>query len=91
LAVIKWYVEGMSGTHNVVMGDRGRLVVPADVRDRVGLTAGTPLVLVETANGLVLLKREQLRRRVRDELQGLDLVGELLAERKVAADREDAA
>jgi len=81
----------VDGTHNVMMGDRGRLVVPADVRDRVGLAAGTPLVLVETANGLVLLTREQLRRRVRDELQGLDLVGELLAERRVAADREDAA
>lgn len=81
----------MSGTHNVVMGDRGRIVVPADVRDRAGLAAGTPLVLVETPTGMVVLTREQLRRRVLDELQDLDLVGELLAERRVAADREDAA
>jgi len=81
----------MSGTHNVVVGDRGRIVVPADVRDRVGLSAGTPLVLLETPDGLVLLTRDQLRARVRDELAGLDLVGDLLAERRRAAQHEDAA
>jgi AbrB family looped-hinge helix DNA binding protein len=81
----------MSGTHNVVVGDRGRIVVPADVRDRAGLQAGTPLVLLETPAGLVLMTRAQLRARVRDELAGLDLVGELLAERRRAADEEDSA
>ncbi len=34
--------------------------------------------------------REQLRARVRDELSGLDLVGDLLADRRRAADVEDA-
>ena len=43
------------------MGDRGRLVIPAEVRDRVGLGEGTPVVLFETAAGLVLLTRAQLR------------------------------
>lgn len=43
----------MSGTSNVTMGDRGRLVVPADVRKRRGLTEGTPLVLVDTDDGIV--------------------------------------
>ncbi|MCP4085466.1 MAG: AbrB/MazE/SpoVT family DNA-binding domain-containing protein [Actinomycetia bacterium] len=81
----------MSGTHTVVVGDRGRIVVPADVRERAGLTEGTPLVLLETPDGLVLLTREQLRDRVRNELGGLDLVGDLLADRRRAADGEDAA
>lgn len=81
----------MSGTYNLVVGDRGRLVVPIEVRERVGLEPGTPLVLLETPSGLVLLTRQQLRDRVRGELAGLDLVSELLAERRAAAAVEDAA
>lgn len=81
----------MSGTHTVTMGDRGRLVVPAEVRERAGLEEGTSLILLETPSGIVLLTREQLRSRVRDELAGLDLVSELLADRRRAATDEDAA
>jgi len=81
----------MSGTFNLVVGDRGRLVVPVEVRERAGLKPGTPLVLLETPSGLVLLTREQLRDRVRAELGGLDLVSELLADRRAAAAAEDAA
>jgi AbrB family looped-hinge helix DNA binding protein len=73
-----------------VVGDRGRLVVPAEVRERAGLSEGTPLVLIEAPDGLVLLTREQLKARVRAELAGLDLVKELLAERRAQADAEDA-
>lgn len=81
----------MSGTYSVVMGDRGRLVIPAEVRTAAGLAEGTKLVLLPTDAGLVLMTREQLRARVRDDLAGLDLVGELLAERRRAAADEDAA
>lgn len=81
----------MSGTHHVVVGDRGRLVLPADLRARLGLADGSPLVLLETPHGLVLLTREQLRDRVRDELAGTDLVAELLAERRASAAGHDAA
>jgi len=73
------------------MGDRGRLVVPADVRRRAGLAEGDRLVLLEMPDGIVLMTQEQLRRRVRDELAGLDLVSELLSERRRAAADEDAA
>lgn len=75
----------------MVVGDRGRIVVPADVRERAGLTEGTPLVLLETPMGLVLLTREQLRARVRDDLAGVDLLAELLTERRQSAAAEDAA
>lgn len=81
----------MGGTYSVTMGDRGRLVVPAEVRERAGLVEGTPLVLLDTPGGLVLLTREQLRDRVRAELAGTDLVAELLAERRQAAAADDAA
>lgn len=80
----------MSGTYQVTMGGRGRLVVPAEVRQRAGLTEGVPLVLLESPDGLVLLTREQLTARVRADLSGLDLVGDLLRERRAAAATEDA-
>ncbi|MFV0308779.1 MAG: AbrB/MazE/SpoVT family DNA-binding domain-containing protein [Desertimonas sp.] len=79
----------MSGTHQTVMGDRGRLVVPAAARERAGLEPGTPVVIVETEGGLILMTRGQLRDRVRREMSGLALVDELLAERRVAAASED--
>ncbi len=47
--------------------------------------------MLEAPTGLVLLTREQLKQRVRDDLRGLDLVTELLAERRKAATDEDVA
>ncbi len=78
----------MSGTYAVTMGDRGRLVVPSELRDRAGLTAGSPLVLVQMDGGVLMLTREQAKVTVRADLAGLDLVGELLAERRQAAAQE---
>ena len=73
------------------MGDRGRLVVPAELRERAGLHEGRAVVLVETPSGVLLLTREQLRDLVRSDLEGKDLVGQLLAERRAAANAEDVA
>lgn len=81
----------MSGTYKVMMGDRGRLVIPSEVRERAGLTEGSPLILLETTDGLVLLTRSQLQRLVRADLAGLDLVGDLLAERRAETAADDAA
>lgn len=81
----------MDGTYRVTMGDRGRLVIPAVLRERAGLAEGVVLTLIETPSGLVLLTRAQLRELVRADLAGLDLVGELLEERRGAAAEEDAA
>ena len=80
----------MSGTYQVVVGDRGRVVLPAELRARAGLAEGTPLALIETPEGVVMLTRAQLRKRVRDDLAGLDLVGELLADRRAEAHADDA-
>lgn len=81
----------MGGTYRLAMGDRGRIVIPAEVRARAGLDPGTPLVLLEAPGGLVLLTRSQLRDRVRADLRGLDLVSELIAEREADAATDDAA
>ena len=66
-------------------------MLPAELRERADLDPGTPLTLLETPEGLVLLTREQLRKRVRDNLEGADLVGDLLQERRRAAALEDSA
>lgn len=71
------------------MGDRGRLVVPAELRDRAGLREGRPLVFLETPDGLLLLTREQLRTIVRANLDGKHLVNSLLTERRTASADED--
>ncbi len=81
----------MSGTYAVVMGDRGRLVVPAELRERLNLAPGTPLVLFETSAGVVLTTREQLKKLVRDRLADRDLVSELLTERRREAAADDVA
>ncbi|MCY4102442.1 MAG: AbrB/MazE/SpoVT family DNA-binding domain-containing protein [bacterium] len=80
----------MSDTSTVIMGERGRIVVPAAVRERAGFSEGTTLMILETPNGVVLMTRDQLLARVRSELRGLDLVSELLADRRRAAEIEDA-
>lgn len=81
----------MSGTYPVVMGDRGRLVIPAELRERMHLEAGSPLLLLETPKGVILATREQVKTLVRESLQGLDLVQELLDDRRKSAATEDAA
>ncbi|WP_413230881.1 AbrB/MazE/SpoVT family DNA-binding domain-containing protein [Occultella kanbiaonis] len=81
----------MGGTYAVTMGDRGRLVVPAELRERAGLSIGTPLILVESETGLVVMTRDQARAHVRRQLEGSDLVSDLLDERRRAAIAEDAA
>ena len=73
------------------MGDRGRVVIPAELRERLGLDAGVPVVLVETSRGVLLMTREQAKASVRNSLDGVDLVAELLAERRRAASLDDAA
>ncbi len=77
--------------HTVKMGDRGRLVVPAEMRERLGLHPGRVLVFIESPTGLALLTRDQLKERVRAELEGLNLVDELLEDRRRQARDEDAA
>jgi len=81
----------MSGTYQVVMGDRGRLVIPAELRERAGLAEGTALILLPTSSGIAVLTRSQLHELVRADLAGADLVGELIAERRAEAAAEDAA
>ena len=65
-------------------------MIPVEVRERAQLVEGAPLILLDTPAGIVLLTRDQLRARVRADLAGVDLVADLLAERRTAAAIEDA-
>lgn len=81
----------MNTAHAVKMGDRGRLVVPADLRQRQHWDQGTPLIFVETADGVLVATREQMKARVRKQLAGTSLVEELTRDRREQAAKEDAA
>jgi bifunctional DNA-binding transcriptional regulator/antitoxin component of YhaV-PrlF toxin-antitoxin module len=72
----------MGGIYHVAMGDGGGMVVPTELRIRAGLAEDTAIVLVETTGGLVLLTRDQLKSRVRADLSDLDLVGQLMDDRR---------
>jgi bifunctional DNA-binding transcriptional regulator/antitoxin component of YhaV-PrlF toxin-antitoxin module len=89
--VLKWYIAPMTGNvaHAVALGDRGRFVVPAAVRERHGWHAGQPLVAVDTEAGLVVMSADDALAWLRSRLEGRDLVGELLAARgREAADEQ---
>ncbi|MFV0433569.1 MAG: AbrB/MazE/SpoVT family DNA-binding domain-containing protein [Leucobacter sp.] len=79
----------MSTTYPVSLGDRGRLVVPAALRERLRWAQGTPLLFIETAQGVVLASREQAKQVLRSQLGGASLVDELMSERRSAAEVED--
>lgn len=73
------------------MGDRGRLVVPSELRSRQHWEQGVPLLMIETDNGVIVVTREQAKTIVRRQLAGSGLVDALLAERRAAARAEEAA
>ncbi|GIG23042.1 hypothetical protein Cch01nite_37660 [Cellulomonas chitinilytica] len=67
------------------------MVVPAELRQRAGLGEGSALIIIDTPSGLVVMTRDQARDHVRRQLEGADLVAQLLDDRRRAAAGEDAA
>jgi AbrB family looped-hinge helix DNA binding protein len=81
--------------HKVVVGDRGRVVLPSDVRSELGLEPGTQMLLSTEEDGSLRLRPY---RSVADQGRGMlaelapagaSTVDELLAERRREAARED--
>lgn len=81
----------MDTTFVAPMGDRGRLVIPAELRARQHWDQGVPLLMIEAEGGVVLLTREQAKALIRSQLEGESLLEALLAERRAAAAQDDAA
>lgn len=79
----------MNGTTSVVMGDRGQIELPSAVRSRRNWSAGTTLVLIETADGLLLTELQTALNRLRAAVGTAPLVDELIAERRREAADED--
>lgn len=82
----------MSATHVIRVGDKGRTVMPVDVRERFGWSEGTTLIALEGAeakDGLLILSQNAALAVLRSQLAGHDPVADLLAERRAAAARED--
>lgn len=79
---------GDSTTHAITVGDRGRFVLPHEVRDRHGWEQGTPLVALDTDEGLLVMSVDESLRWLRERISGRDLVTELLEERHAEIERE---
>ena len=79
----------MSGTHTFTVGDRGRVVLPSQLRQHRGWPEGTTLVAIETATGVVDTSRDELELIVAKQLAGEDLVAQLLEERRASAVRDE--
>jgi AbrB family looped-hinge helix DNA binding protein len=80
----------MGDTHSVTVGNKGRIVLPAELRQARGWVEGTVLLLLETEDGVALVTRDELERQVQAELAGAGLVAQLLAERRAEAARDAA-
>lgn len=76
----------------VILGQQGRLVIPAEVRTALGLTAGDRLHLHVAGHKLVLERPQdaaaELRGLASNVARTRSLVDELLAERRLAAAAE---
>ena len=76
-----------------LVGEKGRLVIPAAIREALGIGVGTPVVLRVEDNELrISTMRERLRRAqewIRQIVPpGVSLADELSAERREAAKHE---
>jgi AbrB family looped-hinge helix DNA binding protein len=85
--------RGRSKTRQSRMGSGGRLVIPAEIREELGLKEGEPVVMrVKNGELRIWTAREGIRRAqeiVRRYVPpGVSLVDELIAERRAEAARE---
>ncbi|MHB8621133.1 MAG: AbrB/MazE/SpoVT family DNA-binding domain-containing protein [Chloroflexota bacterium] len=77
----------------VRMGNQGRIVIPSELRQALGIVSGDKLVARVEDGRLVLETRESMtagiRKLFRDKVpEGVSLADELIAERRAEARRE---
>lgn len=77
----------------VRVGEQGRIVIPARIRERLDIVAGDELVARIDGGRLLLEKRENVLRRLRERFsavpEGVSLSDELILERREEARREE--
>ena len=79
---------------SISLGERGRIVLPAQLRRRLDLHPGDRLIIrVDDEGGFRVVSARELARRLnglyRDLAPGRSLVDELIAERREEARREE--
>ncbi len=82
-------------TRKTRIGSGGRLVIPSEIREQLGLKEGTPVVMrVEDGELRIMSVREGIRRAQEIArkyiIPGKSIVDELIAERRAEAEREEA-
>ena len=80
--------------YSINLGERGQLVLPSQLRQRLNLQTGDRLIVtVDDEGGFWVVPARELARRLhglyRDCYPGRSLVDELIAERREEARRED--
>jgi AbrB family looped-hinge helix DNA binding protein len=80
----------MGDTNVLSVGPKGRVVIPVDIRRRLGIEEGSELVAVLDQDGVLLLPREAVKRRLRTMLAGVNvsMADELIRDRRAAAAEE---
>lgn len=81
----------MSDTSAVVVGPKGRVVIPAPMRRELNIDEGSELVAMVDDGAVVLMPRSVAKARLRGLFASVrtSLVDELIAERRRAAREED--
>ncbi|MEO8246414.1 MAG: AbrB/MazE/SpoVT family DNA-binding domain-containing protein [Chloroflexota bacterium] len=80
----------MSDTTVVAVGPKGRIVIPADIRRRLGIGEGSELVALVEGEAVVLVPRAAIKSRLRSIFADTrtSMRQELIGERRAAAARE---
>ncbi len=78
---------------NLRVADGGRIVIPAEVRERLGMEVGSDLVMTVEDDHATIMNAKAARRRARQLVRryikpGVSLSKQLMAERKKEAENE---
>lgn len=80
----------MSDTNAVMVGPKGRVVIPAGIRRELGIEEGSELVALVEGEAVVLVPRSAIKARLRSMFAevGASMRAELIAERQTEAARD---
>ncbi len=84
----RWYSRIMSTTFELRVGDRGRVVLPAALREELGLRQGDVLSVTLEDGQLVASTPRAALERVRARIRGTGVVEELLDDRRRQTEAE---
>jgi AbrB family looped-hinge helix DNA binding protein len=89
---VECHYRSMSDTHTVMVGPKGRIVIPAPLRAEIGVKTGDELVALAEGGGVLLLPGSAVKAWLRGMFRGAStsLADELIRERHEAAQREAA-